>query len=336
MRTDRQWETLAGEYVIGTLSATERKVYSNILRHDLDFHERVSRWQNTFAPLDTTLESIEPDPRVWQQIATTLRFTGGALETASQSTRSDLSRQATPNTDTEFNSHADSVSATAELSRNTRFSENFKEHPHDNTLDHTDTGDLSDRFDDSDLSGQFHDESGDYTFRKRSYRHRSRHTRRRPAARFFWFVIGAMVASAIWSQQGVIKAMLGPSLPGALPAAPLGFVPDLVSVINDRQGRPAWVISAEMDYRRLQVVTVNPPARDLEQNFQLWLSKEDQRDWLPVGILTGAPGKLQELYAEGLRRDVTEFVVSLEPEGGSTKGRPTSELLFRGIAHSIK
>ena len=75
MRTDRQWETLAGEYVIGTMSAREQKIYDNILRHDVDFRERVGRWQTVFSPLDSMLEPVAPDERVWQQIADTLSFT---------------------------------------------------------------------------------------------------------------------------------------------------------------------------------------------------------------------------------------------------------------------
>lgn len=62
-------EALAGEYVIGTLSATERAEADTRLSHDADFAAAVARWRDRLAPLDESVEDVTPPNLVWEGLS---------------------------------------------------------------------------------------------------------------------------------------------------------------------------------------------------------------------------------------------------------------------------
>jgi anti-sigma-K factor RskA len=63
-------DTLAGTYVLGTLEAAERAAFEARLAVDPALQSAVADWQRRLAPLSGLVEPQQPDPALWQRIAT--------------------------------------------------------------------------------------------------------------------------------------------------------------------------------------------------------------------------------------------------------------------------
>ena len=63
---------LAGEYVLGTLSAARRRDVNARLPHDAALRAAVDRWEERLLPLSSLAVPIEPSPGLWPRIAVTL------------------------------------------------------------------------------------------------------------------------------------------------------------------------------------------------------------------------------------------------------------------------
>jgi len=59
---------LAGEYVLGTLPASERLAVSRRIGTDAAFAREVARWESRFDPLADEVTPVGPPARVWQGI----------------------------------------------------------------------------------------------------------------------------------------------------------------------------------------------------------------------------------------------------------------------------
>jgi anti-sigma-K factor RskA len=64
VETDMQ----AAEYVLGTLSAEERRAFEALLTSDASARRALEVWQQRLAPLSATIGEVEPPARVWQAI----------------------------------------------------------------------------------------------------------------------------------------------------------------------------------------------------------------------------------------------------------------------------
>ena len=62
----------ASEYVLGTLSAEERKAFAYDMSRDATLHAAVQAWQVRLAPLASAIAPQIPPPRVWDAIAKSL------------------------------------------------------------------------------------------------------------------------------------------------------------------------------------------------------------------------------------------------------------------------
>ena len=58
--------TLAGEYVLGTLEGEERAEFERKLQHDIRLQGEVDAWHRRFAPMLDGLEPVTPPDSVWQ------------------------------------------------------------------------------------------------------------------------------------------------------------------------------------------------------------------------------------------------------------------------------
>jgi len=65
---DDALQNLAGEFVIGTLSAAERQAVEARLASDPALLEAVSRWEERLLPLTALVESAEPTDSLWERI----------------------------------------------------------------------------------------------------------------------------------------------------------------------------------------------------------------------------------------------------------------------------
>jgi anti-sigma-K factor RskA len=65
---DDDLDTLAAEYVLGTLSADERGHAEALLVIDPGFVEIVRQWERRLGELNVMVEAVEPPPEVWEKI----------------------------------------------------------------------------------------------------------------------------------------------------------------------------------------------------------------------------------------------------------------------------
>lgn len=69
---DPEIYALAGEYVLGTLSAAERKQLELRLRDDVALQHAVAQWEERLHPLTALAESREPSARLWPRVERSL------------------------------------------------------------------------------------------------------------------------------------------------------------------------------------------------------------------------------------------------------------------------
>ncbi len=72
MKPQHEIDELAGEYVLGTLTAARRREVEQRLPFDADLHQAVHRWQEQLLPLAALAEPVEPSAQLWQRIETSL------------------------------------------------------------------------------------------------------------------------------------------------------------------------------------------------------------------------------------------------------------------------
>ena len=65
-------DELAGEYVLGTLSAARRREVEHRLPGDAELREAVLRWQERLLPLAALADPVEPSAQLWRRIETSL------------------------------------------------------------------------------------------------------------------------------------------------------------------------------------------------------------------------------------------------------------------------
>jgi anti-sigma-K factor RskA len=70
---DDNQDTLAAEYVLGTLSAEERTHAEALLSFDPAFEQAVRQWERRLGELNVMVEAVEPPAGVWEKIKTEIR-----------------------------------------------------------------------------------------------------------------------------------------------------------------------------------------------------------------------------------------------------------------------
>jgi anti-sigma-K factor RskA len=75
-------DTLAAEYVLGTLSAQEREQAEALRSFDPGFEAAVRQWERRLGELNVMVEAVEPPPETWDKIKTKLGSVAPRGETA--------------------------------------------------------------------------------------------------------------------------------------------------------------------------------------------------------------------------------------------------------------
>src|SRR5271168_1585540 len=65
---DEDRDTLAAEYVLGTLSAEEREHAEALLTFDSGFEAAVRQWERRLGELNVMVEAVEPPTELWDRI----------------------------------------------------------------------------------------------------------------------------------------------------------------------------------------------------------------------------------------------------------------------------
>ena len=67
---DEDQETLAAEYVLGTLSSEEHQHAEALRSFDAKFESSVQQWERRLGELNVMVEAVEPSPAVWDKVKT--------------------------------------------------------------------------------------------------------------------------------------------------------------------------------------------------------------------------------------------------------------------------
>ena len=86
---------LAGEYVLGTLSAASRAGVETRMANDAALRTAVEQWQEKLAPLHALVESVEPSPQLWTRIESSVVAQAAATPVVVLATRK-IQPDATP------------------------------------------------------------------------------------------------------------------------------------------------------------------------------------------------------------------------------------------------
>ncbi len=78
---------LAGEYVLGTLSAASRAGVEARMANDAALRTAVEQWQEKLAPLHALVEPVEPSPQLWSRIESSVTAQAAATKASALSTR---------------------------------------------------------------------------------------------------------------------------------------------------------------------------------------------------------------------------------------------------------
>lgn len=78
--SDDELQQLAGEYVLGTLSAAQRKEVEQRLSREEALRSAVEQWEQRLMPLSAIPEPQELPPQLWPRIAASIRPATRALE----------------------------------------------------------------------------------------------------------------------------------------------------------------------------------------------------------------------------------------------------------------
>jgi anti-sigma-K factor RskA len=227
-RDPRVRETLAGEYVLGTLHGPARQRFERWLKEDAQLRRLVKEWEQHLHPLVESLPSVEPPARVWRA----------------------LKRQIQP--------------------------------PRERRL-----------WDDL----------------------------------LFWRTVG-LTASAL-ALAFLLYIGLAPP--------PLAPSPNYIVVLNNPQGQPAWLVSADVRTGRLTIKTVRPQRLPANKAFELWMLPGGDQPPRSLGLIpvSGRQSVALPPPSTKVLAGAQGLAVSLEPTGGSPTGLPTGPVLYQGPLLSL-
>lgn len=336
-RDDREWDVIAGEFVLGTLSEREYKLYTNIYRHDVDFQERVTAWRKRFAPLDATVAPVEPDAGIWKSISRELQFTEVSLREAAGTPDSSFSADAAD--ELSINLAGDMSSVIADkLEKGLNDSLNHSlddslDESLDSSHDHR-TGNHLFVDDSADLSGDyserfardFDDTTGDFSSEHRPFPE----GRQRSEGNIWRTVAGLATAAAL------VLAVLQWSLIRSSTPDKSHVTTGFLSLIVDEEETPLWLVDGASGTSQVRVIALQPPAIAEDKAHELWVVKPNDQGVSSLGLLPNRAGQTVSLPASSIAEDARAFAVSLETENGSTGDIPSGPVLYQGSWRTIQ
>lgn len=308
---DEDQDTLAAEYVLGTLSAEEREHAEALLTFDTGFEAAVRQWERRLGELNVMVEAVEPPSELWDRIKHQVTPVEPAVATDAAEVTHDL----------EEPSAASDLLALEEPAPEPELTEETEAAPPEETPIAAEPAEPQEV------------ERGADVIRLGK---RVRRWRRLTLA------VGAIAALlaiyvAVWqTKPNLIPAQLRPAGAGMM-ARSDGSVrmqqDRLVAVLQQQPTAPAFLVTLDTQQRKLFVrrVSATPEAG---KSYELWL----------ISSRLGAPRSLGVVGSEEFTErplagnyDVetlrtASFAVSLEPAGGSKSGAPTGPVLFTGQA----
>lgn len=301
---DEDQETLAAEYVLGTLSSEEREHAEALRSFDPKFESSVQQWERRLGELNVMVEAVEPSPAVWEKVK-------GQIEPA-ESTNPAPDRPPPLSTvaalASDLPAEADGGKSTTAAASATAAPE--VEPPKPRRVEPTANVVVLAR--------------------------RARRWRRISLA------VGALAAVlalyiAVWQ---VAPELMPPQLrprQGNMVArsdtTPRTLQDRLVAVLQQGPNAPAFLLTFDMQRRTLIIRRVSATA-EAGKSYELWLISKNLGAPRSLGVIGTDEFTSRNLAgnydADTLR--TANYAVSLEPNGGSPTGAPTGPVLFTGRA----
>jgi len=306
-------DTLAAEYVLGTLSAQERDQAEALLSFDPQFEAAVRQWERRLGELNVMVEAVESPPRVWEKIKIEI----GPVATPSGI---DLPQAAAPEQEV--------PPAAATLAADLLPPET---EPAKAIQDQAPTGPAAAPSSPGPAPKKVERSADVVSLESKVKRWRD-----------MTLGIGALAALlAIYIAVGqfkpdLIPAQMRPAGPGlvARTQEPARSAQDrLVAVLQQQPTAPAFLLTLDTQKRTLIVrrVSATPEAG---RSYELWLISKQFPSPRSLGIVGNEEFTQRALPANtnvDTLRGAT-YAVSLEPAGGSPSGVPTGPVLFTGKA----
>jgi anti-sigma-K factor RskA len=314
-------ETLAAEYVLGTLSAEEREHAEALRSFDPEFDAAVKQWERRLGELNVMVEAVEPPAEVWDKIRSEI----GA------ETPADAHAEAEATGDGEH--IADRDSAEGVDAADFLFVEAGSTQPEDTAGQDAET--TADEMAELPTAGK----SAGAERGADIVRLRRRVGRWRGSAIAF-AAIAALLAAYIAVAQVKpdlipprLRAVGADLIARTMPPPERGPTDRLVAVLQQQPIAPAFLLTVDTQQRNVIVRRVSA-GQENGRSYELWLITGRSTPPKSLGVVGTDEFSERPLPANvdvDTLRSAT-FAVSLEPAGGSPTGAPTGPVLFTGKA----
>jgi anti-sigma-K factor RskA len=319
-------ETLAAEYVLGTLSAEEREHAEALRSFDPEFDAAVKQWERRLGELNVMVEAVEPPAGVWDKIKGEI-----GIETppaAEAETTVDAEAGHDPDSAEHAEAAPDFLYTETEGTHTEATTEEDAEAPAED-FGHDLAGDAGSHLAPPPLIGREDSGVDVVQLRKRVGRWRG-----------FTIAsagIAALLAAYIAVSKvapGLIPAQLrgtGANLTARTEPPERGPVDRLVAVLQQQPIAPAFLLTVDTQQRTVTVRRVSA-GQENGRSYELWLMNGRSAPPRSLGVVGNDEFTQRPLPAnidlDALRS--ATFAVSLEPAGGSPSGAPTGPVLFTG------
>lgn len=305
---DEDQETLAAEYVLGTLSSEEREHAEALRSFDPKFESSVQQWERRLGELNVMVEAVEPPPAIWDKVKAQTGPT--APDHSNRPTEErvpPLSTVAALASDLPAEGDAQRASGGLMASGRTPAPE-------------------------APPKSQKIEPSANVVYLARRVRRWRRVS----------LVAGALAALlalyiAVWqTAPDLIPPQLRPRQADIFvrsESAPRKQQDRLVAVLQQGPNAPAFLLTFDLQQRMLFVRRVSAPA-EAGKSYQLWLISKNLGAPRSLGLVDNNEFTSRNLPGnydiDTLR--TANYAISLEPNGGSSTGAPTGPVLFTGRA----
>jgi anti-sigma-K factor RskA len=307
-------DTLAAEYVLGTLSADERGHAEALLSFDPGFEAAVRQWERRLGELNVMVEAVEPPAEVWDKI------------------KKEIGPQAAPAADLPRDLHEPSLTAALapDLLPSGLAPEPAPPPPPP----------LADQVADAIFADGpvVTPERGTPAIeRGADVVYLASRDRRWQRAAIGFGAIAALLAIYVAVSQIAPDLLPGALRPadGVVRADGSGRLPPdrLVAVLQQQPTAPAFLVTLDIQHRTLFVrrVSATPEAN---RSYELWLISSRFPTPRSLGLVGGEDFTQRSIpgnYDLDTLRGAL-YAVSLEPPGGSPSGTPSGPVLFTGKA----
>jgi anti-sigma-K factor RskA len=304
---DEDQETLAAEYVLGTLSSEERQHAEALRSFDAKFESSVQQWERRLGELNVMVEAVEPSPAVWDKVKTQI-----------EPFEADRSKSAPPD-------RPPPLSAVAALASDLPAETDGERSPAPAVAGGSAAVDAP-------TTPRKIEPNANIVVLSR----RARRWRR------VSFAVGALAAVlalyiAVWQvAPDLMPSQLRPrqgNMVARSDTTPRTQQDRLVAVLQQGPNAPAFLLTFDMQRRTLFIRKVSATA-EAGKSYELWLISKNLGAPRSLGVIGNDEFTSRNLagnYDADTLRAAT-YAVSLEPNGGSPTGAPTGPVLFTGRA----